>query len=90
MKRLRQSAVTPVPQVLVGGSCGSGGHGHRVSSTPTEQRVVVPPEVPQDTRNSVEDMEISQLQMEREVRKVQGVILDTDKRELQRLARNSV
>ena len=55
-----------------------------------QQRVVVPPEVPQDMRNSVEDMEISQLQVKREVRKVQGVSLDTDKRELQRWARNSV
>ena len=55
-----------------------------------QQRVVVPPEVPQDMRNSVEDMEISQLQVKRKVRKVQGVSLDTDKRELQRWARNSV
>ena len=60
-----------------------------VSPVPTEQRVVVPPEVPQDTRNSIEDVEISQLKVKREVRKVQGVSLDTDKREFQRLAINS-
>ena len=82
-------AVTPVPQVHVGGSSGSGGHGYSVSPTPTERRVVVPPEVPQDTRNSIENMEISQLKMKREVRKVQGVSLDTDKRERQRFASNS-
>ena len=76
----------PVPTVHVGGSSGSGGHGHSVSPTPTEQRVVVPPEVPQDRRNSIEDMKISQLTVEREVREAQGVSLDTDKRELQRLA----
>ena len=79
----------PVPTVHVVGFSGSGGHGHGVSSTPTGQRVVVPPEVPQDTRNSI-DMEISQLTVKSEVRKVQGVSLDTDKTELQRLARNSV
>ena len=62
----------------------------RLRRTPTEQRVVVPPEVPQDTRNSIEDMEIGQLEVKREVGKVQGVSLDKDKRELQRLARNSV
>ena len=55
------------------------------------QRVVVPPEVPQGTRTSIiEDMEISQLKVKREVRKVQGVSLDTDKREFQRLAKHSV
>ena len=80
---------TPVPTVYVGGSSGSGGRGHSVSTTPTEQRVVVPPEVPQDTRNSIEDMEISQLEVKSEVREVQGVSLDADKRELQRLARDS-
>ena len=36
----------PVPQVHVGGSSGSGGHGHNVSVELTEQRVVVPSEVP--------------------------------------------
>ena len=80
----RETAVTPVPQVHVGGSSGSGGYGHSVSPTQIEQRVVVPPEVPQDKRSSIEDMEISQLRMEREVREVQGVSLDADKRELQR------
>ena len=34
-------------------------------------------------------MEISQLEMKNEVREVQGVSLDADKRELQRLARDS-
>ena len=53
------------------------------------QRIVVPPEVPQDTRRCIEDMEISQLEMKIEVREVQGVSLDADKRELQRLARDS-
>ena len=47
-----------------GGSNGSGSAA--VSPVPTEQRVVVPPEVPQDTRNSTEDMEISQLKAKRE------------------------
>ena len=69
-KRQTASVVgIPVPTVHVGGSSGSGGHGHSVSTTPTEQRVVVPPEVPQDTRNSIEDMEISQLEVKREVGK---------------------
>ena len=81
---------TVAVQGHVGGSSGSGGHGHSVSLTPTQQRVVVPPEVPQDTRNSIEDVDISQLKVKREVRKVHEVSLDTDKRELQRLARNSV
>ena len=72
---------TLVPTVYVGGSSGSGGRGHSVSTTPTEQRVVVPPKVPQDTRNSNEDMEISQLDVKSEVREVQGVSLDADKRE---------
>ena len=84
----RQTAATTMPCVQVGGSSGSGSAA--VSPTPTEQRVVVPPEVPQGTRKSIEDLEISQLKVKREVRKVQGVSLDTDKRELQRLARNSV
>ena len=79
---------TSVPTVYVGGSSGSGGRGHSVSTTPTEQRVVVPPEVPQDTRNSIEDMEISQLEVKSEVREVQGVSLDADKRERQKLARS--
>ena len=83
----RQTAVTPVPQVHVGGSSSSGEHGHSVSPIQTEQRVVVPPEVPQDERSSIEDVEISQLRVKREVREVQGVSLDADKRELQRLAR---
>ena len=52
--------------------------------------MVVLPEVPQDKRSSIEDMEISQLRVKREVREVQGVSLDADKRELQRLARDSV
>ena len=65
------------------------GHGHSVSPTLAEQRVVVPPEVPQDKRCSIEDVEISQLRMKREVREVQGVSLDADTRELQRLARDS-
>ena len=56
---------TLVPTVNVGGSSGSGGRGHSVSTTPTEQRVVVPPEVPQDMRNSIEDMEIGQLKVKR-------------------------
>ena len=67
---------TPVPTVHVGGSSGSGGHGHSVSITTTEQRIVVPPEVPQDTRRCIEDMEISQLEMKNEVREVQGVSID--------------
>ena len=58
----------PVPQVHVGGSSGSGGHRHSVSSTQTEQRIVVPPEVPQDERSSIEDMEIGQLRVTTEVR----------------------
>ena len=37
----------------------------------------------------MEDMENSQLEMKNEVREVQGVSLDVDKRELQRLARDS-
>ena len=41
---------TLVPTVHVGGSSGSGGHGHNVSITTTEQRIVVPPEVPQDEK----------------------------------------
>ena len=49
----------------------------------------MPPEVPQDMRSSIEDVEIGQLRVEREVREVQGVSLDADKRELQRLARDS-
>ena len=72
----------PVPQVHVGGLSGSGGHRHSVSSTPTEQTVVLPPEeVPQDKRSSIEDMAIGQLRVTREVREVQGVSLDADKRE---------
>ena len=82
-------AGTPVPTVHVGGSSGSGRHGHSVSITTTEQRVVVPPEVPQDTRKCIEDMKISQFEVKSEVREVQGVSLDADKTELQRLARDS-
>ena len=82
-------ARTPVPAVHVGGCGGSGGHGHSVRPTQTEQRVVVPPEVPQDKRSSIEDMEIGQLRVTKEVKEVQGVSLDADKRELQRLARDS-
>ena len=74
----RQTAVTPVPQVQDGGSSSS--------RSETEQRAVVPSEVPQDTRSSIEDMEIGQLRVKREV---QGVSLDANKRELQRLARDS-
>ena len=54
----RQTAVTPVPQVHVGGSSSLGSHGHSVSPTQTEQRVVAPPEVPQHK-------EISQLRVKR-------------------------
>ena len=82
-------AGTPVPTVHVGGPSGSGGHGHSVSIRTTEQRIVVPPEVPQDTRKCIENMEISQLEVKSEVRELQGVSLDADKRELQRLARDS-
>ena len=64
----RQTAVTPVPQVHVGASSSS--------RSETVQRVVVPSQVPQDTRSSTEDMEIGQLRMKREVREVQGVSLD--------------
>ena len=71
----RQRAGVPVPQVHVGGSSSPGAdHSHSHSTTQTEQRVVVPPEVPQDTESS---------------REVQGVSLDADKSELQRLARDS-
>ena len=73
---------TPVPTVHVGGSSGSGGHGHSVSITTTEQRIV-------GTRRCVEDMEVSQLDMKTEVREVQGVSFDADKREFHRLARDS-
>ena len=84
----RQTVVTPVPQVHVGGSSSSGvGHSH--SPTQTGQRVVVPPEVPQDERSSSEDVEVGRLKVKREVREVQGVSLDVDKRELRRLARDS-
>ena len=90
MKRLRRtlSKKRQTADTQVGGSSGSGSAA--VSPTPKKQRVVVPPEVPQDTRNSIEDMEIRQLEVKREVSKVQGVSLDKNKRELQRLARNSV
>ena len=65
----RQTAVTTVPQVHVGGSSSSGS---AVVSrlTKTKQRVVVPREVPQDTRSSIENMEIGQLRARREVREV--------------------
>ena len=80
--------MTPVSQVHVGGSSCSGVvRSH--SPTQTDQRVAVPPEVPQDMRSSIEDMEIGQLRAKREVREVQGVSLDADRRELQRLARDS-
>ena len=85
--RKRQTAVTTVPQVHVGGSSSSGSA--VASSTQTEQRVVVPPEVPQDTRSSIKHMGIGQLRVKREVREVQGASLDADKREFQRLARDS-
>ena len=42
------------------------------------------------TRNSIEDMEISQLEVKSDVREVQGVSLDADKRDLQRLASKQV
>ena len=48
----------------------------------------MPPEVPQDKRSSIEDIEIGHLRVTTEVREVQGVSLDADKRELQRLARD--
>ena len=73
-----------VPTVHVGGSSSSETT-DTVSAPCRQQRV----EVPQDNRSSIEDMEISQLRVKREVREVQGVGLDTDKRGLQRLARNS-
>ena len=63
--------------------------GTQCQPTQTKQRVVVAPEVPQDKRSSIEDLEIGQLRVAREVREVQGVSLDADKRELQRLARDS-
>ena len=90
MKRLRRtlSKKRQTADTQAGGSSGWGSAA--ASPTPKKQRVVVPPEVPQDTRNSIEDMEISQLEVKREVSKVQGVSLDKNKRELQRLARNSV
>ena len=72
----RQTSVPRVPQVHVRKSGSLGEHGHSVSPTQTEQRVVVPPEVPQDKRSSIEDMEISQLRVKREVREVQGASLD--------------
>ena len=41
-----------------------------VSAPRQQQRVVVPPEVPQDTRTSIiEDMEISQLKVKREIKR---------------------
>ena len=67
----RQTAVTPVPQVHVGRSSKQ----FRVCCG---QRVVVPPEVPQDSRSSIEDMEIGQLRLEIEVTEVQGVSLDAE------------
>ena len=90
LEALVQIFATNVSTVRVGGS-GSSGAEHSNSHSPlqTEQRVVVPSEVPQDPRSSIEDMEISQLRMKREVREVQGVSLDADKRELKRLARDS-
>ena len=86
----RQTAETAVSfptQVQVGGSSISGSSS--VNPEETEPRVVVPPEVPQDTRSSIVDMEIGQLKLTSTVKKVQGVSLDADKRELQKLARNS-
>ena len=72
-RRTAGVAGTPMPTVHVGGSSGSGCHGHSVSITTTEQRVVAPPEVPQDTRKCIEDMEISQFEVKSEVSEVQGV-----------------
>ena len=63
----RQTADAAMPRVQVGGSSGWGSAA--VSPMPTAQRVVVPPEVPQDTRNSIEDMEISQLKVKRDGQK---------------------
>ena len=86
----RQTAETavsfPTP-VQVAGSSSSGSS----SANPeqTEPRVVVPPEVPQDARSSIVDMEIGQLTLTSRVKKVQGVSLDADKRELRKLARNN-
>ena len=87
----RQTAATPVPTVRVGGSGSSGAeHSHSHSSMQTEQRVVVPSEVAQDTGAPLNTWRLtSQLRMKREVREVQGVSLDADERELQRLARDS-
>ena len=51
----RQTADTVMPRVQVGGSSSSGSAA--VSPMSTEQRVVVPPEVWQDRRNSIEDIE---------------------------------
>ena len=45
--------------------------------------------MPQDKRSSIRDMETGHLRVRREVREVQGVSLDADKRKLQRLARDS-
>ena len=60
-----------------------------VPRSETEQREAVPSEVPQDTRRPIEDMVIGQLRVKSEVREVQGVSLDADKRELQRQTRDS-
>ena len=83
----RQTAETAVsfPTVVqIGGSSTSGSS----SADPeqTEPRVVVPPEVPQDARSSIVDMELGQLKPTSRVKKVQGVSLDADRRELQKLA----
>ena len=40
----------------------------------------MPPEVSQDKRSSIDDMEIGQMRVKREVREVQGASLDADKR----------
>ena len=62
----RQTAVNPVPQVHVGGPGSS--KSAVVSPTQTELiQVVPPPEVPQDTRTSIDHMEIGQLRVKREV-----------------------
>ena len=81
---------TPVPTVHIGGSSDSGRHGQIVSITTTEQRIVVPPEVSQDTRRCIEDMEISQLEMKSEISEVQRLSFHADKQELQILLKNSV
>ena len=65
---------TPVPTVHVGGSSGSGGHGHSQHH---------------DHRTKNCGTSRSTARHERCIEEVQGVSVDADKRELQRLARDS-